>query len=225
MDHFDEVENLIQECHSELAGSIRITAPTGFGSAQLVQALHPFQQQHPKVQIDLVLSDRWIDLLEQGLDMAIRFGHLPDSTLLGRKLAEMRIVTFASPDYLAATEALRRPNDLLEHNCLLRQSSAASRRWLYRLPEGEIQVPVSGNFRASSPRAVAHAAASGLGVGRGPIYAVRPFLDRGELQIVLAEYETAPVPLNAIYPPGRHLLSRVRALTDHLVEAFSSGFG
>ena len=117
LEQFDELEDLVQERQSELAGTIRLTAPTAFGSTELVNALRPFQIQHPKVSIDLHLSDQRVAIIEEGFDLAIRFGELEDSSLIARKLMNMRIVVFASPHYLAQKGEPIHPNGLLTHNC------------------------------------------------------------------------------------------------------------
>ncbi len=225
LDHFDEVESAVQERQSVLAGPIRITAPTGFGSAELVEAIAPFQVSHPKVQIELGLSDQWVNIVNEGFDLALRFGRLPDSTLMSRKLTDMRLVVFASPEYLSKHGQPEHPSALSSHACLLRTSSAYEAHWRFCIDGGEVLVPVDGTFKANSPRAVAHVAAAGLGIGMGPIYALRPFLDSGQLRLLFENYEAAALPLSAVYPRSRHLVARVRELIDHLAASFSESSG
>ena len=224
LDHFDEVESVVQERQAVLAGPIRITAPTGFGSAELVEAIRPFQIAHPKVLIELALSDQWVSIIDGGFDLAIRFGQLPDSTLMARKLTDMRVVVFASSGYLAEYGRPAHPNALATHNCLLRQSSADATHWRFRVHGEDLAVSVAGNFRANSPRAIAHMATRGLGIGMGPIYSVKRFVESGELEILFTQHEATALPLNAIYPQSRHLVARVRALVDHLGMSFSDPF-
>ena len=221
LDQFDEVEDLIQARQSELAGLIRITAPTAFGSAELAQALAGFQAIHPKVEIDLQLADHRINIVEDGFDLALRFGELEDSTLMARKLLDMRVVVYASPDYLREHGEPGHPQALATHNCLRQQAASDSSHWAFYDGDDLVQVRVSGSVRANSPRAIAHLAASGSGIGRTPLYVAEPFLQRGELKLLFEDYETPGFPLHAVYPGTRHLVARVRALIDYLTTALA----
>ncbi|MEW2914593.1 LysR family transcriptional regulator [Leisingera sp. JC11] len=223
LDQFDELEDVVQLRQQELAGPIRITAPTGFGSRELVEALQPFQQAHPKVSVELVLSDRHLPMLEEGVDLAVRFGALKDSALVARKLCNMRLVVVASPEYLAAQGEPAEPEALATHNCLLQMTSPQPDAWAFGKGGGQRTVIVGGSFRANSPRAVAHMAASGLGIARCPHYTVLPFLRDGRLQVLFEQQETDPTTLYAVYPSSRHLTARIRALIDHLAACFRQG--
>lgn len=216
LEQFDELEGLVQQRQSELAGRIRITAPTGFGSAELIHLLKPFQTEHPKVSIELHLSDHHVPMVEEGYDLAIRFGVLKDLNLVARKLMNMRIVCCVSSDYLAEFGTPKDPAALASHNCLLQTTGNAIDHWTFKNPGGEYSVPVSGNFRANSPRAVAHMAADGLGIGRIPLYTAQPFLNAGQLQLIFEPQEAVSVGLYAAYPQNRHLTARIRALIDFL---------
>lgn len=223
LDQLDELEDVVQARQSELAGSIRITAPTGFGSRELVQALEPFQRAHPNVSIQLQLSDHHVGIIDEGIDLAVRFGTLRDSSLVARKLMDMRLVVIASPDYLAKHGKPDHPNALATHNCLQQLTSADPLIWTFEVDGEEISVRVDGSFRANSPRAVAYMAAGGLGIGRCPYYTAEPFLERNALQILFAEQEANSTTLHAVYPPNRHLTARIRALIDHLADWFAEG--
>lgn len=216
LDQFDELEGLVQERQSELAGPIRITAPTGYGSNQLVKALQPFQAAHPKVQVKLHLSDHHVSIVDQGFDMAIRFGDLKDSSLVAKKLKDMRIVCCASPEYLNLHGIPKEPAALATHNCLLQTTSGNPDHWEFRKKDKIESVLVNGNFRANSPLAIAHMAAGGLGVGRMPLYTVEPFLAAGRLKLLFENLEAKVLGLYVVYPPSRHLTARIRALIDHL---------
>ncbi|WP_435660721.1 LysR family transcriptional regulator [Leisingera caerulea] len=223
LDQFDELEDVVQLRQQELAGPVRITAPTGLGSRELVEALHPFQQAHPKVAVELVLSDRHLPILEEGVDLAIRFGALRDSTLVARKLCSMRRVVVASPEYLAAHGEPAEPEALATHNCLLLTTAPQPDVWAFGRGSGAGTITVGGSFRANSPRAVAHMAAGGLGIARCPYYTALPFLQDGRLQVLFEKQETDPITLYAVYPPSRHLTARIRALIDHLAAHFGPG--
>jgi DNA-binding transcriptional LysR family regulator len=218
LEQFDELEGLIHDRQSELAGRIRITAPTGFGSSHLVRMLKPFQAAHPKVSIELHLSDHHVSIVEEGFDLAVRFGILKDSSLVARKLMDMRIVCCASPDYLKEHGEPKNPAALTTHNCLLRTISGQSDSWEFKTPNGIGSVPVSGSFRANSPLAVANMAADGLGIGRIPHYTAQPFLKAGQLKLLFEDVEARVIGLYVVYPPSRHLTARIRALIEHLAD-------
>ncbi|MGQ7848221.1 LysR family transcriptional regulator [Granulosicoccus sp. 3-233] len=221
LDQFDELEGLVQARQSELAGSIRLSAPTAFGSSALPAALARFQQQHPKVRIDLQLSDNWVALVEEGFDLAVRFGNLDDSSLVARRLLTMRLVVVASPAYLQREGEPETPAALSAHNCLVQDLATAADLWTFHVDDRPVQVRIKGTFRANSPRAIAHMAAQGLGIGRCPKYVADPFLQNGELRVLFEEHEASTLNLQALYPASRHLNIRVRALIDHLVEHFT----
>ena len=174
------------------------------------------------MQIEMLLSDYHAPIVEEGIDLAIRFGKLQDSTLVARKLCDMRLVVVAAPDYLERFGEPGHPKALATHNCLLLQSSAQPDIWRFR-EEGQVtSVPVSGSFRANSPRAVAHMAVGGQGIARCPYSIGKPLIEQGPLQFLFADREDAPLPLYVVYPPSRHLTARIRALIEHLAQWFQS---
>lgn len=225
LDQLDEMEGVVQARHSELAGPIRLTAPTGFGSRELVHAIRPFQRAHPKVQFEMQLSDQHVAIIDEGFDLAIRFGALQDSTLVARKLMDMRVVVIASPEYLKAHGEPARPEALSEHNCLMQLTSVEPNIWRFRI-DGEVKaIRVDGAFRANSPRAIVHMAEGGMGIGRCPYYSAAPFLQSGALKLLFEAEESHSSTLYAVYPPSRHLTARIRALIDHLADWFSNDRG
>jgi DNA-binding transcriptional LysR family regulator len=217
LDQFDELEGLVQERQSELAGPIRITAPTGFGAGELVEAIRPFQIMHPEVSINLHLSDQHVDILNGGFDLAIRFGPMQNSTLIARKLLTMRLVVVASPKYISVNGEPAHPGALSTHNCLLQTSSSDPEHWEFTIHGKVEKFRVSGSFTANSPRAVANMVAGGLGIGRCPFYTAEPFLKSGELVLLFEDKMASEFNLYAVYPSGRHLTVRIRKLIDHLV--------
>ena len=220
LEQVEELEDLVQNKQGELAGPIRITAPTGFGSRELVNAIKPFQLNHPNVFIDLHLSDQHVAIIEEGFDLAIRFGQLADSSLVARKLLDMRVVVTASPGYLETNGIPQTPYDLADHNCLISTVSADRKNWHFKTNEEEISIPVSGSFQADAPRAIVEMAAGGLGIGMIPYYSAAPHIDNGHLVILFEELEAIKIGLHVVYPPSRHLTARIRALIDHLGTAF-----
>lgn len=220
LDQFDEMESLVQKSQAELAGPIRLTAPTGFGSRELVKALQPFQQQHPKVNVDMHLSDQVLAVVEEGFDIAIRLGQLQDSSLMARKLMEMRVVVVASPIYLEKHGKPTHPKALGTHNCLLRTSATDYNHWHFQIENKVESFRVSGTFQTNSPRALANMASGGLGIAMCPHYAAIPLLATGQLELLFEDLEASTIGVYAVYPPNRHLTTRIRALIDHLADFY-----
>lgn len=222
IEQIDELDDLVQERQSALSGPIRITAPTGFGSNNLTQVLAPFMQAHPKVDIELKLSDYRVALVEEGFDLAVRVGMLRDSTLIAKKLADMPLIVCASPDYLTERGRPGDPMALATHKCLIDENPVNATAWRFRTGPRDFVVKVAGAFHANAPAAIANMAIAGLGIARCPHYAVASYLENGSLEQLFAEYETENFGLYALYPPNRHLTARVRALIDHMAKQFRS---
>lgn len=222
LDQVDELESLVKERQGSLAGPIRITAPTGFGSTKLTQALLPFMLAHRDVEIDMRLTDSRVAIVEEGYDMAIRIGALRDSTLIAKKLADMPLIVCASPEYLAKYGRPKTPNALLTHDCLIDENQSDAPVWKFQSAKGDTSVTIGGTLRANSPGGIAQLAAGGLGIARSPHYVVEAYLENGRLEHLMPEYTTDKFGLYAVYPPNRHLTARVRALIDHLAQQFGS---
>ncbi|MGH1357283.1 MAG: LysR family transcriptional regulator [Burkholderiaceae bacterium] len=220
LEQFDELEGLVQLRQSDLAGQIRISAPTAFGSSELVQAIVPFQKAHPRVTIDLALSDQRVAVVEEGFDLAIRIGELEDSNLIARRLMMMRVVVVASPDYLKRYGEPQQPAALQSHNCLVLQTSVDSHDWRFRVDGQSASFRVGGPVKANAPRAIAQMAVGGLGIGQVPFYVVEDLIREKRLKVILEAMETEGIAVCAIYPRSRHLTARIRALIDHLVSYF-----
>jgi DNA-binding transcriptional LysR family regulator len=171
---------------------------------------------HPELEIDLTLNDRVVDLVEEGYDLAVRIGQLPDSSLIARKLGETELVLVASAVYLARAPALTAAADLVEHACLIYAYGRLREEW--RLVErGEtVAVRVRGPFRANNGDALAAAAIDGLGIALLPDFIAAPALADGRLSRILPEVSGGVLPIHALYPPNHHPLAKLRAFVDHL---------
>lgn len=222
LDQYSELEGLIQTKQSELAGPIRIAASTSFGSNELVKAIELFKSNHPRVSIDLQLSDQRVSIVEDGFDLAIRFGELEDSSLIARKLADMSVVVISSAAYLEKNGTPKHPDALATHDCLIFSSSVDPMHWKFKQGRRLFAVPIKGTFRSNSPEAIVNMVLKGIGIGRVPVYLVEKYLESGELTLLFEDLQTGDFALNAIYPPSRHLTSRIRALIDHLVVYFEN---
>ena len=224
LEQLEELNDVVQQAQQTLSGTINITAPTGFGSTHLVNALAQFQQRHDKVKVNLLLSDQRVAIVEQGIDLAIRIGELTDSSLRARNLSKMRVVVVGSEKYFDRCGRPKRPEDLAQHNCLIMSNSLDPSHWQFLVDNKPITVTVNGSFRANSPKAITQMAAQGLGIGLCPIYAVNEYLSNSELEILFADCEANTLPISAVYPNSKHLPARTRALIDHLADAFNNKF-
>ena len=221
LEQFDELESVVREKQSDLAGLIRINAPTPFGIGAIVPALATFQAMHPRVELDLQLVDHRVDIVEEGFDLTIRFGDLQDSTLMARKLAEMPRVICAAPEYFDNHTAPSHPLELSKHNCLLQESLQDVNHWQFKENGKTVSVRVAGKFRSNSLTAVTRMAAEGLGIARTTLFIAKPYIDKGQLKVLLNDYAEPPLEINAVYPQTKHLTVRVRALIDHLAATLS----
>jgi len=222
LEQIDDLDSLVRERQGALAGPIRLTAPTGFGSTRLSQALVPFLRKHPDVEVDMKLTDYRVALVEEGFDLAIRIGALTDSTLIARKLVDMPLMLCASPDYLRRHGRPQSPQALATHACLVNSNQVERNIWRFRKDGEEHIVRLSGAVQSNSPGALVRLAIGGLGITLSPFYAAKAALEAGELERVLPGFETDVFGVYALYPPNRHLTRRLRALIDHLAVEFGT---
>jgi DNA-binding transcriptional LysR family regulator len=218
----DEAEAAVQHEHGELRGTLRVALPLSFGVRHMCKPIATYTKQHPKLHFDLDLNDRRIDLLEEGMDLALRIGHLKDSSLIARRLFDVRTVVSASPHYIKSHGAPSAPEELADHDCLVYSNLADPDKWQWKDADGkEHVIKVNTVLRASSGDFLANAAAHGLGVVIQPTFLAAEAVRRGNLVPVLTDYEWPVSPAYAVYPPTRHLSYRVRAFIDFLAERFA----
>jgi DNA-binding transcriptional LysR family regulator len=191
------------------------------GRLHVLPRLPRFLARHPDLSVDLVLSDGFTDLVEEGIDLGIRVGTLADPALVARRIGLTRRVVAATADYLERRGMPRGPEDLRQHDCILYSRLAAGPVWQLRGPGGEVAVPVAGRVRVSTTEAVRAAVLGGLGIGMVPAWHfVDQEFETGRLVRVLPEWEPEPQPVHAVYATRRHLAPRVRAMIDFLAEEF-----
>lgn len=218
----EEAERAVSEAHGTLRGQLRVAVPMSFGLRHLRPAILAFARTNPEVTFDLDFNDRHVDLLAEGVDVAIRIAELSDSTLIARRLAPVASVVCASPDYLAQHGEPGTPADLVGHPCLVYGNAPDPQNWRYRGPdgaEGAVKVPV--RLRANNGDFLAAAAIGGLGIARQPTFIVHEAIEQGQLVPLLTGYRWPTVYAYAVYPHTRHLSQRVRAFVDFLVERFA----
>ncbi len=217
----DEAEREAAQQVAEPYGTIRLTTSVNFGTRQLTPAIASFMARHPHVRFDVSLSDRIVDLIEEGFDLAVRVGGTGAQNLAARKLGETRFVTCAAPAYLARNGAPIAPEDLTQHNCLTYEYALRD-AWTFRDPTGrERAVRVAGNLSSNNGDLLAAAAAEGVGILLEPDFIVGPELAQGRLVRVLESYEAPVSPIYAVYPSRRHLPAKVRTFVDFLAERFA----
>ena len=218
----DEAEAAVLQEHGELRGTLRVALPLSFGLRHMTGPIAEFSRQHPRVNFELDLNDRRVDLLQEGADLAIRIGRLRDSTLIARRLFDARTVVCASRSYLDAHGVPQSPDDLRTHDCLVYGNLEEPAKWAYEDSVGTRQyVDVNAVMTASSGDFLCEAAVRGLGIVLQPTFIAGEKICNGELQPILQNYQWPVTPAYAVYPPTRHLSYRVRAFIDFIAECFS----
>ena len=218
----EEAESAVAQQHGELRGSLRVALPLSFGIRHMCGPIADFSRRHPRVTFDLDFNDRRIDLLEEGVDLAVRIGHLADSSLIARKLFAARTIICASQNYLDAHGKPQTPADLRHHQCLVYGNLAEPARWVYTDAEGKRQrVDVNVAMSATSGDFICAAAAQGLGIAMQPTFIAGELIKSGQLVPVLTDYAWPVSPAYAVYPPTRHLSYRVREFIDYLAGHFA----
>jgi DNA-binding transcriptional LysR family regulator len=181
-----------------------------------------FSRRHPRVEFDLDFNDRRVDLVEEGADLAIRIGHLADSSLIAKRIFEVRTVVCGSQAYFDEHGMPETPQDLLDHQCLVYGNLADPTKWVCRDADGQAhKVNVKAAMTATSGDFLSAAAIQGLGIAMQPTFIAGEAISRGELVAVLTDYDWPVSPAWAVYPPTRHLSYRVREFIDFLAEYFS----
>jgi DNA-binding transcriptional LysR family regulator len=204
-------------------GTIRLTTSLNFGTRQVAPAIAAFVARHPGVRFDVQLSDRIVDLVEEGFDLAIRIGGGGSDNLVARKLGETRLVACASPEYLARHGTPATPQDLAPHDCFTYEYASPRGQWRFRGRDGgEETVRVSGPVHSNSGDLNAALAARGAGVAFEPDFIVSDELRAGRLVALLPDYAAAPAPIYAVYPTRKHLSAKVRLFVDYLAERFAA---
>ncbi|OOE64737.1 LysR family transcriptional regulator [Salinivibrio sp. IB282] len=209
-----DAEQTITQAQSLPAGQIRVTAPVNFGEQYIAPLLAPFMVAYPQVAVDLHLTNRRVDMTDTGTDVAIRIGHLPDSSLKAKRLGSRQLTICASPGYLALNGRPESPSTLSHHSCLV----GSNEHWHYQSGGKVRTLTVSGRLRCNSGVALLNAAKHGLGLAQLPHYYVQSALVSGELEEVLTDYRVDDEGIWALYPSGRQLQPKIAAWLAYLAE-------
>jgi DNA-binding transcriptional LysR family regulator len=219
----EEARLSVTQLEAAPRGTLRLSVPVVFGRLHIAPALPDFLALHPALRIDLAMTDAFVDLVEEGVDLAIRIGELQDSSLIARRLAPNRRVMCASPHYLARHGVPTAPADLAAHDCLIYKQQNRS-VWRLRNAGRIHEIKVSGSLVANNADALHVAALGGVGLTILPIWLAGRDIQRGALKIVLADYQVSPGALDtniyAVFPHSRHLSAKVRAFVDFLRQRF-----
>ena len=217
----DDANRSVSQAQAAPRGKLKLSAPMSFGILHLAPALPDFFACCPEVQIDLSLNDRYVDVVDEGFDLAIRIGRLADSSLVARKLATLRMILCASQDYLDRHGTPQTPADLSKHQCLCYSSNSQAPEWRFVAPDGApLTVPIDGRLHANNGDVLRIAALRGQGIVYLPSFIVGADLQAGTLVSLLPDYIPADAGIHAVYPHSRHLSAKVRAFIDFLAGRF-----
>lgn len=217
----EAAEAAVTHLASAPRGTLRVTAPMSFGQHHVAPALPAFLAAYPELSVDLQLNDRWVDVIEEGFDLAIRIGQLPDSSLVARRLAPMRRVLCAAPSYLKARGRLHHPRDLAAHSCLIYSYLASGREWRFQGPDGLVRVQVSGPLEINNGDALLAATRAGAGIANLPSFIASADICAGRVENVLPQWRDPDAgAVQAVFPAGRNLSPKVRVFVDFLARQF-----
>lgn len=228
----DEGERFYEHCQQALAalaeaessvgrrqqpsGVLRVNCSVAFGQIQLVPRLKRFLDRYPDIKIDLTMSDHFVDLVEEGIDLAIRIGTFSDQTLISQPIGSTRFVAVAAVSYLERSSEPQVPADLVGHNCIVYTRQSTGNNWQFR----GATVTVKGNLQVNNSAGLREAVVAGLGVGTSPIWAFSPGIEDKSLKVILEPYEPEPLPIQAVYRRGRFQPAKVKCFIDFLLDEF-----
>lgn len=210
----EEAEGEVQAERTQPTGRLVVSAPLGFGRRHVTPLMSTYLKRYPDVAGDLRLSDRMVNLVEEGIDIAVRIGHLPDSSLVARAVGDMRRMVVASPDYLAAHGEPRHPQEIAAHRVVHFGALSAAPDWRFVEDGKEIRVACAPRFTTNSADTAIYHVEQGGGLTRVLAYQAAEGLASGRLKTVLTDYEIPPLPIHLVYPTSRLLSAKVRAFVD-----------
>ena len=201
-------------------GILHIGCPVLFGQMQIVPRLQSFMNRFPDIKIDLMMTDHFVDIVESGLDLIIRIGNHGDKDLISHQIGVTRRVTIATKKYFQNAGNPITPADLTKHNCIVYTNLTTVNEWHFQGSEGETRVTVEGRFQTNSSVAVRSAVLSGLGVAIAPVWMFGDEIYRGDLQVVLQDYQPTPLPIYAVYRRSRFYPAKISSFIDFLTDEF-----
>lgn len=219
LQRIDDLQNSVGDAHAAARGRLKVSAPRTFGDGELGRAIMDFVMEEPDITLELHLEDRFVDLVDEGFDVAIRISSLSDSSLIARRLSAFRIVCCASPAVIAAHGRPELPGDLVDLPCVI-DVNVNRGHWPFMVEGERVTIAAKGRVDVNSPNVARQAALAGLGFVMVPHLVVSDDIAAGRLLPVLEAFETSAIAIHAVYPHRRHLSGKVRAFIDFLVRWF-----
>lgn len=217
----EQAESAVGRRRGRASGRLRLACAGVFGRLHVIPRLPAFMARHPEIEIDLVMHDRFTDLIEEGVDLALRVGAVSDSSLVSRAIGVSRRSVVAARAYVDRAGAPAHPEELRRHPCILYGGLVSGQTWTFSAPSGPVSVTVSGPFRVDNTEGVRASVLQGMGIGYVPVWHfVEDEIDSGRLVVLLRDYEPTPLPISAVFPSRRHLAPKVRAAIDFFAAAF-----
>jgi DNA-binding transcriptional LysR family regulator len=224
-----EAEAQLRQGEQQLSGWLRVAASVGYGRLKLLPRIRSFLAAHPNVKIDLRLNDGFVDLVEEGIDVAVRIGELADSSLVARRIGTTQRVLLASRSYLdglpKGLKAPQAPQDLLDHNCIVYSELATQNAWTFTAGPGaaategsQVTIRAQGNLQTNSSEVIRASVLSGMGIGYSPTWLFEEEIASGQLQLLLPEWPAPPLPIHLVSPPQRRQSAKVHAFGAHLAQ-------
>ena len=204
----------------QATGILRLGCPVLFGQMQIVPRLNAFMTHYPDVKVDLMMADHFVDMVEEGLDLSIRIGNRQDNALISDRIGTTRRVTVATNDYFEKMGEPQAPQELVNHQCIVYNRLVTVNEWHFQGKEGLIKVRVSGCFQTNSSVAVRAAVLSGLGIAIAPVWMFGDEIYRGDLKVVLQDYQPTPFPIHAVYRRSRFYPAKISCFIDFLKSEF-----
>ena len=225
-EHCQRVLEAVSEAESSVgqrqkpSGVLRVSSPVSFGQLQIVPRLKAFLDRYPDIKIDLLMTDQFVDLVEEGVDLAIRIGNVQDTSLITQRIGTTRRITVAHQSYFDRAGEPQTPEDLIHHNCIVYTRLVTGNEWHFESSKGPIKVTVSGNIQANNSVAIREAVFAGLGIAVAPIWLFGDAMHHGNLRVILKAYQPVPLAIHAVYRRGRFIPAKVRCLIDFLSSEF-----
>ena len=214
----EEMEGAVTHLHSEPRGKLKISSPPVIGALYIAPAISEFIAEHDDLTVNLLLQSNFRDLVDEGVDIAIAFVGIEDTSHIAKKMASSPLVVCGSPAYFATNGFPLTPKDLLKHSCLVNWAIPPRNKWKFKGLEGEIDIKVAGRMEANAADPIRIAAKKDLGLVMLPEYIVSRDIEKGYLQVVLDEYALDPINIYAVYPHRKYLSAKVRAFLTFLEE-------
>ncbi len=216
LDELLETEAMLRNQESIPAGTLRINTPITFGEICVIPHFWRFLEKYPELSIDLVMDDRYVDLVKDGIDVAIRIGPMTDSALVAKKIGNSPRIVIASPKYLSIHGEPSTLKDLNDHNCIVYTLLTTRNEWHFIGPNGKEVIQVNGRFSVNNPRTICEAIIEGQGIAVAPLWLISDAIKAGKVKAILEDYVPTPLEIHAVFPDRRYVPAKVRCFIDYL---------